>query len=123
MYFNIPVNLKLLVSYKPSTSTGKFTIFQYSTSVTGGEDGREEKAVQSDEEEQTRRRSKEDEDFQKAEIQTLISGWESRAGGGNGLKPPELEDRGRRRSQEFTNLRLKLMEQSGGVGDECRYRK
>ena len=28
-----------------------------------------------------------------------------------------MEDRGRRRSEEFTNLRLKFMEQDGGVGD------
>ena len=59
-------------------------------------------------------------EFQKTEISNLIADWESRAGGGDLLKPPELEDRGRRRSQEFTNLRLKFMEHSGGVGDDLK---
>ena len=42
----------------------------------------------------------------------------TRAGGGDLLKPPELEDRGRRRSEEFTILRLKFMEHDGGVGED-----
>ena len=57
-------------------------------------------------------------DFQKTEVNNLIADWEARAGGGDLLKPPELEDRGRRRSEEFTILRLKFMEHDGGVGED-----
>ena len=44
---------------------------------------------------------------------SLISDWEKRAGGGEGreeLALPAVEERGRRRSQEFTKLRQKFTE-------------
>ena len=44
---------------------------------------------------------------------SLIYDWERRAGGGEGreeLALPAVEERGRRRSQEFTKLRLKFTE-------------
>ena len=47
------------VEYKSTTSTGKFTIFKYSTSTTGGEDGRGEETVGGEEEEQPERRGEE----------------------------------------------------------------
>ena len=64
-----------------------------------------------------------DDDFQKTEIPILISDWERRAGGGEereGLKLPDLEERGRRRSQDFTNLRLKFIEHTGERGGDVR---
>ena len=57
--------------------------------------------------------NREEDIFQKVEISNLISDWERRAGGGEGkeeLALPAVEERGRRRSQEFTNLRLKFIE-------------
>ena len=62
--------------------------------------------------------AKGDRDFQRTEIASLISDWENRAGGGDDLKLPELEDRGRRRSQDFTNLRQIFVEHSGGIGGD-----
>ena len=65
------------VTYKPSTSAGKFTIYTHSTSATGGEDGREEEAVGGEEEshiqyEMGRERSVREKDtFQKIDMTSL----------------------------------------------------
>ena len=56
------------MEYKPTTSTGKFTIFKYSTSTTGGEDGRGEETVGGEEEEQPERRGEELEEERRGRV-------------------------------------------------------
>ena len=110
------------VEYKPSTSTGKFTIFTTSTTTTILEGRTEGEAVGGEEDDQSGRRGDGDEDgrnsnFQKTEVAILISDWERRAGGGEErdcLQLPDMDGRGRVRrvSQEFTDLRQKFVGQS-----------
>ena len=106
------------VSYKPSTSTRNFTIYTHITKNTMGEEVEEEEAMETVREDREEGIDSEEVDFQKTEVGNLIADWEARAGGGDLLKPPELEDRGRRRSEEFTILRLKFMEHDGGVRED-----
>ena len=62
--------------------------------------------------------------FQRTEVSSLISEWESRARGGEGMQKLELPEesdhgRGRRMSQEFKQIRQKFVE----VGEDTRIEK
>ena len=111
------------VGYKPSTSTGGFTIFAPSTATTvlgrvsGGE------AVERDDHSGRRRDEEEDvskeEALRKNEVSILISDWEMRAGGGevgDSWNLPDTMRSKRRVSQEFIELRQKFVDHSEGGG-------
>ena len=105
------------VAYKPSTSTGKFTIYKYDTLATGGEERGVEEAVGGRKKIQAEllgEIGRENETFRSLDMRTLISKWEDRAGGGEGrneLPLPTVEGGGRRKSQDFTELILKFTDQ------------
>jgi hypothetical protein len=108
------------VEYKPRTSAKEFTISKYSTTTTqpGGEE--KYKTAGEDGTEQSDRRGEgvdtgSVDSFQRREVSNLISEWESRAGGGDGMEKLELPEesihgRGRRMSQEFKQIRQKFVE-------------
>ena len=114
--------------YKPSTSSGKFTIYQICTPEKLLEGRKETEDVGGGGGEHPGRRGEERREGSRlatmeTEVAKLISKWEKRAGGGDcgdSLKLPDMVggDRGRRVSQEFTELRQRYVDsaEEGGGG-------
>ena len=116
------------VQYKPSTSKGRFTIYNPSMTAMVLGEGAGGEAVGGQGADQPgggRGESvRKDEGFQQTEVNILISEWEKRAGGGevDSLALPDNGGRERRRSQDFQELRQKFVdiEEGGGVQSDAR---